>query len=324
MSVLNIYKARVALLTGGWSDEREISLSSGNACFKALKSKGFKSVDFIDITSPESVHVLTQKSYDMAFIAMHGKGGEDGCIQGMLEVLKIPYTFSGVMSSSLSSDKHISKLLYESVGIPTPKGIALPYGDITSDIVDDIDKRFTYPIFVKPATNGSSFGVSRVTKKEDILPAIKKARVNNSDVLVEEAIEGIEITVPVLGNEEPVALPVIEINTGAEFYDSQVKYEPSELHHIIPARISEESYIKAQEYAIQAHKALQCSGVSRSDFIINKDGNPVILETNSIPGMTPTSLLPDSAKAQGISFEDLCKRFIELALDRFGVVWSDK
>ena len=171
------------------------------------------------------------------------------------------------------------------------------------------------PIFVKPATNGSSYGITKVTSASMLKDAIDLARAENDTALVEQCIEGMEITVPVLGNDDAEALPIVEIVTNAEYYDLKVKYEPGELHHVIPARLSEDVYAKAQEYAVRAHKTLGCKGVSRSDFIVTADGVPYILETNTIPGMTETSLLPDSARHAGIEFPELCRRIVELALE---------
>lgn len=171
------------------------------------------------------------------------------------------------------------------------------------------------PIFVKPAGNGSSFGVTRVTEKEQLAEAVEKASSEGDRVLVESCVTGTEITVPVVGNEDAVALPIVEIVTNADFYDVKVKYEPGSMHHVIPARLDTGVYAKAQELAIRAHRALGCRGCSRSDFIVRDDGTPVILETNTIPGMTERSLLPDSARHGGIEFSELCKRFVEYALE---------
>ena len=190
--------------------------------------------------------------------------------------------------------------------------------DPSDDEIDKLVERLGLPIFVKPAANGSSFGVTRVTSREQLTEAIAKAGAEGGRVLVESCIEGTEISVPVIGNENACAMPVIEVVTGADFYDSKVKYEPSELHHVIPARLPEETYARAQELAVRAHKALGCSGASRSDFIVNAQGEPIILETNTIPGMTENSLLPDSARHAGIEFPELCKRFVEWALEERG------
>lgn len=318
MSTANITDCKIALISGGWSDEREVALTSGRECEKALREAGFSHIDFFDAAEPGMATKLEAGGYDVAFIAMHGNYGEDGCIQGLLECLKIPYTFSGVRASAVAADKNLTKLVYASWDIPAPDGYEIdPDAEVSPQDVDEMVSELGLPMFVKPVSNGSSYGVTKVTQVDQLLPAIEEARKGGSVVLVEESIEGIEVTVPVIGNKDPEALPVIQINTGAEFYDVQVKYEPSELHHVIPAQIPQESYDRVQEYAVLAHQALGCAGVSRSDFIIDADGNPVILETNTIPGMTATSLLPDSARHAGIEFPELCKRFVELALDAF-------
>ena len=186
----------------------------------------------------------------------------------------------------------------------------------SSDELDKTVYELGLPLFVKPAGNGSSFGVTRVVEREALDEAVRIAAKAGGRVLVEAAVEGREITVPVLGNKRPKALPIIEIDTGADFYDVTVKYEPAELHHRIPAPLEPDVYQKAQEYAIMAHEALGCRGCSRSDFIINDKGVPVILETNTIPGMTSASLLPDSARHDGIAFPELCRRFVELAFEK--------
>ncbi len=321
MAELDILKAKIALISGGWSDEREISLSSGRACEKALRIAGFDSIDFIEVGKDDFATKLAQGNYDIAFIAMHGKFGEDGCIQGLLEMLHIPYTFSGVLASAICADKDMSKLVYQKASVPCPQGYVFTNPEeLDEDKLEEVVNKLGLPLFVKPATNGSSYGITRVTDKSQLTDAIELACKDGDKALVEQCIEGVEITVPVIGNEEVFALPIIEINTGAEFYDLKVKYEPTHLHHIIPAQsLSEESYKLAQEYACRAHRALGCSGASRSDFIVKADGEPVILETNSIPGMTASSLLPDSARSFGIEFPDLCRKFVELALDRHGV-----
>ena len=316
MQANDVTDNRVVVLAGGWSDEREISLSSGKACEKALREAGFNSVELLDVADSEFIHNLVEGHFDVAFVAMHGKYGEDGCVQGLLEVLHIPYTFSHVLSSAMGTAKNVAKVMYATMDIPMPQGVTFAAGSVPSD--DELDKlveRFGLPLFVKPAGNGSSYGITRVTEREQLAGAIAYAGSKNDDVLVEQCIEGIEITVPVLGNDEPEALPIVEIVTGSEFYDLKVKYEPGELHHVIPARLDKNVYARAQELAVRAHKALGCRGVSRSDFIVTSDGTPYILETNTIPGMTETSLLPDSARHAGIEFPELCRRIVELALE---------
>ena len=317
MNTEELKALKVVVLAGGWSEEREVSLLSGHACQEALLEFGFSSVDFIDIAEPQFIEKISRGGYDVAFPALHGRYGEDGCIQGLLEVLRIPYTFSGVLAQAAAMEKEVAKVLYAKAGLRAPKGFDFPAGTQLSEAqLDAIVEELGLPIFVKPSGNGSSFGITRVTERSGLRAAVDLAGEGGERVLVEECVEGVEITVPVLGNDETQALPIVEIVTGAEFYDSKVKYEPSELHHVIPARLPATVYQKAQAAAQVAHRVLGCAGCSRSDFIVNSDGEPVILETNTIPGMTAASLLPDSARHGGIEFPELCARFVELAMEK--------
>lgn len=308
---------KVVVICGGWSDERDISILSANECHDALLEAGFGTVDVIDLASRDFVPRLMSGGYDVAFVAMHGSYGEDGCVQGLLEVLRMPYTFSGVAASAVASEKQLSKAVYEAAKIRAPRGVDLAAGTaLTDDQVDSLVEELGLPLFVKPAANGSSFGITRVTERAGVNDAIARASEGGGRALIEECVEGTEITVPVIGNDDPRALPIVEIVTGAEFYDLKVKYEPSSMHHVIPARLNPGVYAKAQDLAVRAHKALGCRGCSRSDFIVTAEGEPVILETNTIPGMTAESLLPDSARHGGIEFPELCTKFVEYALER--------
>lgn len=311
-----LLEKRIAVIGGGWSDEREISLSSARECHRALLDAGFKTVDLLDLSARDLVGRLMGGGYDVAFVALHGRFGEDGSIQGLLDILHIPYTFSGVAASASAAEKQIAKAVFKEAGIPVPDGVDLPAGvELSERGLDSLIERLGLPLFVKPAANGSSFGVTRVTERGELAEAIRLAGSEGGRVLVESCVEGVEITVPVLGNADAHALPVVEIVTGADFYDLKVKYEPSSLHHVIPARLEPGVYARAQELAVRAHHALGCRGCSRSDFIVRADGTPVILETNTIPGMTASSLLPDSARHGGIEFPELCARFVEYALE---------
>ena len=320
MSKTDVTQSKLVVLAGGWSDEREVSLESGKACAKALAEAGFSDVTLLDVAAPDFVGALVSGGYDVAFVAMHGRYGEDGCIQGMLEVLHLPYTFSGVLASAMGTEKEVAKAIYRQAQIPVPEGVDLP-GDValTDKQAEELVANLGLPVFVKPAANGSSFGVTRVTETAQLADAVTRAASEGDRVLVETCVEGTEITVPVIGNDDPVALPIVEIAFDSEFYDAKVKYEPAALHHVIPARLDQTTYGRASELAVRAHRALGCRGVSRSDFIVTAEGAPVILETNTIPGMTETSLLPDSARHAGIGFPDLCRRFVELALEGRGV-----
>ena len=310
---------RVVVICGGWSDEREISLSSARECRAALVEAGFAGVDLLDLAERDFLSRLVSGGYDVAFVAMHGRWGEDGCVQGLLEILHMPYTFSGVAASAAATEKEIAKAVYAAAGIRAPRGFDVASGTtLTEAQVDKVVESMGLPLFVKPAANGSSYGITRVTERSALNEAIRVAGAQGGRVLIEECVQGTEITVPVIGNDDPRALPIVEIVTGAEFYDLKVKYEPSAMHHVIPARLEPGVYAKAQDLAVRAHRALGCRGCSRSDFIVTAEGDPVILETNTIPGMTAESLLPDSARHGGIEFPELCARFVEYALEAAG------
>ena len=309
----------VAVLAGGRSAEREISLQSGGNVVSALGKAGYDSVDLLDPADADFISQLTTGGYDVAFIALHGAGGEDGSIQGLLETLQIPYTGSGVLASACGADKEMSKLLYAENGIPVAPGVAVKKGE-TFDI-DAIVGVCGEKCFVKPAVNGSSYGISLVHESSELEAAIEKAFEFGDKVLVEKCIEGTEITVGVYGDRDVRALPIVEIvkPESSEFYDLAVKYvDPTDIHRI-PAAIPPDDYRRAQELAIEAHEALGCLGFSRSDFIVGDEG-PVILETNTIPGMTDTSLYPDMLRhTDDMTFPQVCDGLIRMGLERAGV-----
>lgn len=303
---------RVALLAGGTSGEREISLASGEGAKAALEEAGF-SVTWIDPSLKDDLKKLIDEHFDVAFLCMHGKMGEDGTLQGMLELFGIPYTCSKVQASAIAMDKVKSKIMYELAGVPTAASISMSKGDRYN--VDEIVAKLGIPCVVKPATEGSALGVEIVEHEEDLAEAIERVFSIDTQILLEQFVAGTEITVAVLGNEEAYALPIIQIVPKGEFYDFESKYAPGGSQHICPAPLDEALAEKIKAYAVDAHHALGCSGVSRSDFIIDSDGTPWILETNTIPGMTATSLLPDAARAAGMSFPELCTALIEYALE---------
>ena len=304
---------RVALLAGGASDEREISLASGRGAGNALREAGF-SVTELDPAEKKDLQNLIADNYDVAFLCMHGKMGEDGTLQGFLEMIGLPYIGSGVWSSALAMDKAKSKLFYENAGIQTPVSVTLYSPDDMS--VEDILSTVGESCVVKPATEGSALGVYIVKGADEVKDAIGKAFELDSEVLVETFVKGTELTIAVLGNEQLEALPVIQIVPRNEFYDFESKYAPGGSQHLCPAPLNAEATEKVQTIAKAAHRALGCSGISRSDFIMDENGEFWILETNTLPGMTETSLLPDAARAAGIEFPELCTRLIELALEK--------
>lgn len=304
---------RVALLAGGLSGERTISLASGEGAGKALTSAGF-SVTKLDPADKEDLKTLIDGNFDVAFICLHGKYGEDGTIQGLLDIIGVPYIGSNVWSSALAIDKAKAKIFYERAGIQTPQSVTLRSSHERS--IDDILALVGTRCVVKPSTEGSALGVFIVEGKEEVSEAIDKAFAIDTEVLVETFVAGTELTVAVLGNESLEALPIIEIIPINEFYDYESKYAPGGSKHICPARISAKATAEVQDIALAAHKALGCSGVSRTDIIMDEAGEYWVLETNTIPGMTGTSLLPDAGRAAGIEFPELCTRLVQLAFDR--------
>ena len=289
----------VALISGGKSGEREISLVSGSAVYDALLDAGF-SVTQIDPAKKEDLVTLVSEDFDVAFLALHGKLGEDGTIQGMLEILGIPYTGPGVWSSATAIDKPKTKIIYEQVGVPTPRAILLHSPDQMT--AEDIEREFGSSCVIKAATEGSALGVYLCNGREEIESALKNV------------FEIDDHTVGVLGTEDPQVLPVIQIIPINEFYDFESKYAEGGSKHICPAPLNEELTKKAQNIALLAHKGLECSGVSRTDLLLDSEGNFYALETNTIPGMTPTSLLPDAARVAGMDFTQLCIALIEDAI----------
>lgn len=308
----NATDLRIALLSGGTSGEREISLASGRGVRQALLDEGCTVVP-LDPANADDLRALVDGHFDVAFLCLHGKMGEDGTIQGMLELLGIPYTGSGVLASALAMDKPKSKVFFELNGLPTPPGVTL---DVSArDNALDLASQIGLPCVVKPATEGSALGVRIVEDAAGLADAIDEAFEIDAEVMVERYIAGREVTVAVLGNDDAQALPVIEIIPQGEFYDYDSKYAPGGSQHVCPAQIGEPLTKLVQDYAVRAHKALGCRGVSRSDIIIDGEGCPWFLETNTIPGMTVTSLLPDAARAAGMPFGKLCLRLVELAME---------
>jgi D-alanine-D-alanine ligase len=303
----------VAVLMGGWSAEREVSLSSGRGCAEALEKAGFNVVP-VDVSRERIVAILQDLGPDVAFNALHGKWGEDGCCSAMLETLQIPYTHSGVLASSLAMHKEKSKVLFRAAGIPVAE----------SKIVDleyaAHHHAMPPPYVVKPIEEGSSVGVHIVTDAANGPPAIilDQRDVFGNQAMVERFIPGKELTCAVMGE---VALGVIDIVSKGSFYDYSSKYAPGGSQHILPADIPNDVYRKCQQYSILAHKALGCRGITRSDFRFNdlagSDGELILLEINTQPGMTGTSLVPELAAHAGHSFPELVTWMVnDASLDR--------
>lgn len=308
---------RIAVLYGGRSEEREISLRSGASVAKGLEQKGHE-VMLVDAKSG-LVDSLQMLKPDLAFIALHGQYGEDGTVQGLLEMMDIPYTGPGVLASAACMNKMITKKLLVHDNIPTPDYILLNGKDSEVDPkiwAEQVISKLGAPLVVKAASQGSSIGTILAHQNEEILPAIEQALKYDPQLVIEKMIQGRECTVPVIGNHDPQTLPIIEIVSNNDFYDFQAKYNPQIGHHIIPASFDETTTHRVSEVAIAAYKALGCEGFSRVDVMIDADNQPWVLEINTVPGMTEVSLFPDAARAAGISFPDLVERLVNLAMEK--------
>ncbi len=308
---------RIGVLMGGRSPERDVSLRTGDAIFKALQSKGYPAVK-IDVDL-DVVERIREESIEIAFLALHGKYGEDGAIQGMLETLDIPYTGPGILASALAMDKVATKKMMLFEGLPTPNFMLVSQKEAQRTGLENITRRVNQemklPLVVKAPTQGSTIGMSFVYKREELAPAFELAFQYDPVALVEQFIDGVEVTASVLGNDEPIALPLIEIVSVTGVYDYEAKYTTGLSEHIIPPRIPEDQQNTIKELAVQTFKILGCRGLARVDFIVDINGNPYILEVNTMPGMTATSLFPDAARAAGIDFPELVDKILKLSLD---------
>jgi D-alanine-D-alanine ligase len=295
---------KVAVLMGGRSAEREISLKSGTMVLNALKKSGVDAHAFDP--RDHGLEALKAQRFDRAFIALHGRFGEDGTVQGALEYLGIPYTGSGVMASALAMDKWRTKLLWRAVGLPTPNCELIGARTESTGLA----ARLGLPLMVKPAREGSSIGMSKVTTIEKIAPAYELAARYDDVVIAERFVEGVELTAAILGD---APLPLIRLETPREFYDYEAKYFADNTRYICPCGLPAEQERSVQRMALEAFRILGCSGWGRVDAMLDRDGKLQLLEVNTIPGMTDHSLVPMAARAKGISFEDLCVRILESA-----------
>ncbi|MDR1396844.1 MAG: D-alanine--D-alanine ligase [Desulfarculales bacterium] len=303
----------IAVLSGGTSGEREISLQSGAEVLAALDPRRYK-VIALDPRVDLARLVELAPSLDMALVIMHGRGGEDGCLQGLLDLLGVPYQCSGVLGCALAMNKVLSKVIYRTKELPVAADIVLHRGQV-AQAEHLISTHLGWPAVVKPANEGSSLGVSIVHNEQELTAALELAFTLDELILVEEFLNGLEVTAAVLGNRDLWALPLVEIvPPPRSFFDFTAKYSGLS-QEICPARISGRTGELIQDMAIRAHQALQLKGYSRSDFILHADKGPILLETNPIPGMTAGSLLPLAARSAGLSFSQLLDKLIELALE---------
>tara|TARA_R110002096_G_scaffold44526_4_gene120058 strand:- start:40844 stop:41848 length:1005 start_codon:yes stop_codon:yes gene_type:complete len=294
---------KIGVLMGGLSSEKSVSVSSGQAILAALIDRGYDATGiFVD---RDLDLVLRQKEIDIAFLALHGRYGEDGCIQGMLELMGIPYTGSDVLAAALSMNKAKSKELFRLHNLPTPS-----YYLLHEDELDEVDRKhgdLGFPAVVKPIAEGSSVGVQLIQNAAELRPACERALQYDSQVIVEQWIRGQEISVAIV---EDRALGAIEVESERPLYDFAAKHDPSTTRFYIPPRVSPQRYRGILAQAEIAHRALGCAGATRVDMMLSQDGNEYVLEVNSLPGLTPNSLLPKIAHSAGLSFEDLVEAIL--------------
>jgi D-alanine-D-alanine ligase len=292
---------KVAVLMGGLSAEREVSLRSGGAVLQALQQRGVDAHG-VDV-GRDIVSVLLQGQFDCAFIALHGRGGEDGVIQGVLQTLNIPYTGSGVLGSALSMDKVRSKQVWQAAGLPTPAFMRLGADSDWAAVVENLG----LPLAVKPVREGSSLGTTRVVAAAELEPAWQAAVAFDAEVMVEPWVLGEEYTVAILAGE---ALPVIRLETPREFYDYQAKYQADDTRYHCPCGLDADMERRLQDLALQAFNALGAAGWGRIDLLLDDQGDPWLLENNTVPGLTDHSLVPMAANAAGIAFDELILRIL--------------
>jgi D-alanine-D-alanine ligase len=291
---------------GGTSAEREVSLTSGKAVYEALRRKGVDA-HALDAFGTELLRLLQQGGFDRAFIVLHGRGGEDGVLQGALEMLGLPYTGSGVLGSALGMDKVRTKHVWQALGLPTPEFAVLNHPDDVSRALQEIG----LPLIVKPAREGSTLGITQVTTPDALHPAWQAALAYDTDVVAERYIQGAEYTASLLGGE---ALPLIRIEAASGFYDYQAKYVANDTLYHCPCGLDQQRERELQQLAVRAFEALGCSGWGRVDFMVDAAGQPWLLEANTVPGMTSHSLVPMAARAAGMDFDTLVWRILETSL----------
>jgi D-alanine-D-alanine ligase len=299
---------RVAVLMGGMSAEREVSLETGGAIAAALRELGHEVVE-VDV-DPHLARKLEAAAPQAAFMALHGRGGEDGTVQGTLEVMRIPYTGCGVLASAMTIDKIITKDIIAFHGLPVIEDDVIERGYTQAD-VDTISEELGYPVMVKPASEGSSIGVVRVDSAADMAATLEAALELDERALVERFVDGRLFTVGVLGTR-PLVLPVLEIKTTDGFYDYDAKYRPGRSEYEVPAKLDPELTVEASRLALESFKCLRCEGISRIDLMLEESTNKLyILEVNTIPGMTATSLVPKAAGAIGMTFNQVVAMLLD-------------
>jgi D-alanine--D-alanine ligase len=310
---MDIKDKKIIVLMGGPSAEREVSFNTGRAILGALKEKGYNAAE-MDLNPQSFMEDIKKSGCAVVFNAVHGRYGEDGTVQGALELMGIPCTGSGLLANAMAMDKAVSKRIFIAENIPTPKSKIYTLEDKRRALASEIAAEFSFPVVVKAASQGSSIGVAIVEKQGDLENAVQDSFKYSDEIVVEEFIKGRELTVAVWGMDKKEALPVVEIVPHSGKYDYASKYTKGATDYIVPANLSDAERKAVQTAGVRAFKSLGCKGIARVDIMLGADGVPYVLEVNSVPGMTATSLVPKAAKAAGISFEDLCERLLLMAI----------
>ena len=306
-------QGKIVVVMGGPSSEAEVSRRTGAAIVSALESKGYE-VKGMELDPPRFAEAIRASGCAIVFNALHGKYGEDGVLQGTLDMLGIPYTGSGVLAAAVTMDKVMSKRVFLGAGVTTPRAETFHRFEQDAALPARILRAFSLPVVIKASSQGSSIGVTIVEKEEELAAALADAFRYDEALLVEEFIRGRELTVAVWGDAQGVeAFPVIEITTVSGRYDYATKYTKGASAHIIPAPIPDDVTAHVQDLAVRAFRACGCRGVARADMMLAEDMTPYVLEINSMPGMTETSLVPDAGRAMGIEFPELCERILAMA-----------
>jgi D-alanine-D-alanine ligase len=305
--------AKIAVLCGGLSSERDVSLRSGKNCFEALQRLGYQNSVMIDMDRQVAERLVKEK-VDVVFLALHGRYGEDGCIQGLLEILGIPYTGNRVAASAITMDKDTTKKILKAEGLPIIPSVTIKRNGRNHFPLERFEE-LRFPVMVKPATEGSSIGMSKVNEKANLESALQLAADHSPIIMVEEFVPGKSITVGVFNKDgKPVVTPILELRTKTEWYDLEAKYTQGMTEFVLPAELPPDVTQAIQETTLKAHQAVGCHGVSRIDFVVDAQNRFYILEVNTIPGMTDLSDLPAQANCMGVGYDELVECILQTAM----------
>lgn len=310
-------ESKIAVLCGGWSSEREVSLRSGKNCLDALRRLGYRQSFLVDMDRNVALR-LREEGVELVFLALHGTFGEDGCIQGLLEIMDIPYTGNRVLSSAVTFNKSVTKQILKESGLPVLPSLVVHRHQAYSEIEHALKAAgMSYPLMLKPIADGSSVGMSKLNSAEDLHSGLNTVFNCSETAMFEPFLEGKSLTIGILDKpQEPIVTPILELRTALGWYDYESKYTPGMTEFILPAELDKPTTLRLQELSLKAHQACLCYGVSRVDWIVTPSGDAYILEINTIPGMTDLSDLPAQAQAMGIGYDELVEIILHTALQQ--------